>query len=60
MLKAAPKATGGDAQRTRFQKGTESPETLEELGIDKKASALAQKLADELSNPEQVGVNEIA
>ncbi len=46
MLKATPKATGGDAQRTRFQKSTESPETLAELGIDKKTSSVAQALAN--------------
>ena len=46
MLKATPKATGGDAQRTRFQKSTESPETLAELGIDKKTISVAQALAN--------------
>lgn len=46
MLKATPKATGGDAQRTRFQNSTESPETLAELGIDKKTSSVAQALAN--------------
>ena len=46
MLNATPKATGGDAQRTRFQKSTESPETLAELGIDKKTSSVAQALAN--------------
>jgi hypothetical protein len=45
FLKAMPKADGGDAQRTRFQKGTESPPTLAEVGITKKQSATAQKLA---------------
>jgi hypothetical protein len=50
-LIAAQKATvglahGGDAQRTRFRKGTESPRpTLAEAGIDKKLSARAQQLA---------------
>jgi len=45
LLAQTPKATGGDAQRTRFQKGTESPPTLAESGIDKKLSSRAQKLA---------------
>jgi hypothetical protein len=47
FLKVAPKATGGDAQRTRFQKRTESPPppTLADLGIGKKESAVAQALA---------------
>ena len=31
LLKQTPKATGGDAQRTRFHKGTESPPTLSEF-----------------------------
>lgn len=35
-----PKATGGDAQRTRFRKGTESRATLADLGIDRKPSSL--------------------
>jgi hypothetical protein len=39
------KATGGDAQRTRFHKGTESPPTLAEVGISKKESMQAQALA---------------
>jgi N6-adenosine-specific RNA methylase IME4 len=39
-------ADGGDAQRTRFRKGTESPPTLAEIGIDKKLSSRAQKYAD--------------
>lgn len=46
VLRDGPKANGGDAQRTRFQTGTESPPTLAELGIDKKTSAKAQKLAE--------------
>lgn len=45
LLAAMPKATGGDAQRTRFQIGTKSPTTLSDLGIDKKTSARAPKLA---------------
>ena len=36
LWRPTPKADGGDAQRTRFQKGTESPPTLADLGIDKK------------------------
>jgi hypothetical protein len=37
-------AHGGDAQRTRFHKGTESPRpTLAEVGIDKKLSSRAQQ-----------------
>lgn len=35
VLAAMPKATGGDAQRTRYQTGTESPATLADIGIDK-------------------------
>ena len=46
FLKRMPKADGGDAQRTRFQPGTESPATLAEIGITKKQSASAQKLAE--------------
>jgi hypothetical protein len=38
-------ANGGDAQRTRFHPGTESPPTLAEAGIDKKLSMTAQRLA---------------
>jgi site-specific DNA-methyltransferase (adenine-specific) len=45
FLRNAPKATGGDAQRTRFRKGTESPPTLAQAGIGKKESATAQTLA---------------
>lgn len=45
MLAEQPKATGGDAQRTRFHKGTESPPTLAEVGIDKKLSSRSQALA---------------
>lgn len=44
-LATQPKATGGDAQRTRFQKGTESPPTLKDKGISKKRAARANKLA---------------
>ena len=49
MLKATEKATGGDAQRTRYQKGTESPLTLSDLGISKKLSSQAQRVSN-LSN----------
>jgi hypothetical protein len=38
-------ADGGNAQRTRFRKGTESRPTLAEAGIGKKLSSRAQKLA---------------
>ena len=46
MLKETERADGGDAQRTRFQKSTESPPTLSELGIDRKISSLSQRIAD--------------
>ena len=45
MLKETKRNTGGDAQRTRFQKRTESPPTLADLGLDKKTSMLAQRVA---------------
>src|SRR5438445_156463 len=45
FLAAAPKATGGDAQRTRFHKGTESPPTLADLKLTKKKSVESQALA---------------
>jgi hypothetical protein len=47
LLKEMPKATGGDAQRTRFNKVTEStpPPTLADIGIDKKTSMIAQQIA---------------
>jgi hypothetical protein len=45
MLAKVKKATGGNAQRTRFKKGTESPPTLMELGLDKKTSMVAQQEA---------------
>lgn len=45
ILKQTDKATGGDAQRTRFRKGTESPPTLREIGLTKKQSFVAQTLA---------------
>ena len=38
-------ATGGDAMKARFQRGTEVRPTLAEVGIDKKLSMRAQKLA---------------
>lgn len=46
FLKIAPKANGGDAQRTRFHKSTESPPTLAQSGIGKKESSAAQALAN--------------
>lgn len=46
FLKAAPKADGGHAQRTRYSKGTESPPTLAEIGLTKKESATAQFVAE--------------
>ena len=46
LLREVPKQTGGDAQRTRFRKSTESPPaTLADSGISKKLSARAQMLA---------------
>jgi hypothetical protein len=46
MLQARDRATGGEAQKTRFQIGTElPPPTLAESGLSKKESARAQKLA---------------
>jgi len=45
MLRDMQKSTGGDAQRTRFQKGTESPPTLADMGIEKHQSSRWQKLA---------------
>jgi N6-adenosine-specific RNA methylase IME4 len=41
----SPKANGGDAQRTRFGIGTESPLTLEAQGIDKKLAMVSQQVA---------------
>jgi hypothetical protein len=52
LLREMEKADGGDAQRTRFQKGTESPATLKELGVTKKQSSSWQKIAS-LPQPEQ-------
>lgn len=45
LLVVMPKADGGDAQRTRFRKGTESPQTLSDMGITKKQSMTWQALA---------------
>ena len=45
LLKAMEKANGGDAQRTRYGKSTESPKTLAELGISKQQSSDWQRLA---------------
>jgi len=45
MLKETTRATGGDAQRTRFQKGRESPLTIKQLGLDYKTSMLARRVA---------------
>jgi len=44
MYAEAEKATGGDAQRTRLQKVTESPPTLKDMGVDKRFSSKAQKI----------------
>jgi len=38
MLKGMEKSTGGDAQRTRFNKGTESPPTLDGQSMPEKFS----------------------
>lgn len=48
ILTESPKATGGDAQRTRFRKGTESPQTLANLSITKKTSSRAQQRLGEI------------
>ena len=45
MLAATERATGGDAQRTRFQDGIESPPTLAALGIKPKDSMDAQMVS---------------
>lgn len=45
MLAATERKTGGDAQRTRLRKGTESPPTLREIGVTKRESMNAQRLA---------------
>lgn len=46
MLRVTRLADGGDAQRTRYHKSTESPPTLAELGLSKRDSSEAQMLAD--------------
>src|SRR5262249_747728 len=46
FLKKSPTAPGGDGQRPRFRKGTESPPTLAELGVTKKLAAASQALAE--------------
>ncbi len=45
LLAESPKAIGGDAQRTRFNKSTESPPTLAEMGIDKNYLPIKQNHA---------------
>ena len=45
MLKETERADGGDAQRTRYRKGTESSPTLSDLGLTKRESSEAQILA---------------
>jgi hypothetical protein len=45
-MKLVPKPTGGDAQRTRLRRGTESSPTLEQAGFTKKRSAESQFLAE--------------
>ena len=45
LLRDMKKRDGGDAMRARFQKGTELPPKLSELGITKKQSSRWQKLA---------------
>lgn len=46
FLKTHPKADGGDAQRTRLLKVTESPKTLKQQEISKQESVLAQRVYD--------------
>jgi hypothetical protein len=48
-------AAGGDAQRTRFGDGTELPQrpTLADIGVDKKLSSHAQKVAAIPAAPEE-------
>lgn len=46
MLKAAPKAKGELLRGTKSAPRETQPETLEELGLTKKESALAQKIAE--------------
>ena len=46
MLKETPRADGGTAQKTRYEKDTElEPATLAEMGLDKRTSKLAQDIA---------------
>ena len=45
FLKVTPKQDGGDAMKARSLPGTEVPPTLSDMGITKKESARAQKLA---------------
>lgn len=45
FLRKQKKRTGGDAQRTRFRKGSESPKALSEHGISFKESAISQRLS---------------
>ncbi len=45
LVAELPKATGGDAQRARLQRATESPPTLADRGIAKHESARWQELA---------------
>jgi hypothetical protein len=45
MLRETERANGGDAQRTRFQKSTESPPTLSDLGLTKKEASEAHELS---------------
>lgn len=47
LLKNGPKASGGDAQRTRFRKVTESPETLAKRGNQPKISGRVSLANDE-------------
>ena len=46
LLKETDRADGGDATRARLHNVTEHPPTLAELGLDKRESVMAQKLAD--------------
>ena len=52
-------AHGGHTQRTRFRKGTESPPTLAEAGVDKKLSSHAQKIAATEAAPDSAGVGDL-
>ena len=46
MLKAAPKNEGQIRRGTKMEPRENQPQTLAELGLDKKTSSIAQKLAD--------------